>query len=326
MRINKFLVFEKGMTTYIITGSTGLIGGALVEYLRRDEGNKLILPVRNILKAKERFGQSAQIIYIEHDFSSNNPLNINCDIDYIVHAACPTASKYMVECPVETIDVIVNGTRTMLRIAKQCHIKGMVFLSSMEVYGMIDGECNSIDESVQGYVNPLNSRSSYPMAKRLAETICHSYAKEYAVPVVIARLAQTFGPGVDIIHDQRVLAQFTKCAMECQDIVLNTEGRSKRMYLHVSDAVSAIMLLLMKGGKGEAYNVANKETYCSIKEMADLVQKQFCPSIRVVIKKNDTGCYPPDTNLPLSTDKMEQLGWKPQYGLNEMFGSVIGYR
>ena len=309
--------------TFVITGATGLIGGALVEYLLKDGEHKLILPVRNVQKAKQRFDQCAQISYIEHDFSSDGQLNINEDVDYIVHAACPTASKYMVECPVETIDAIVNGTRTMLQIAKQRHVKGMVFLSSMEVYGMIDGECDSIDESVQGYVNPLTVRSCYPMAKRMAETICHSYAKEYAVPVVIARLAQTFGPGVDIIHDKRVMAQFAKCALECQDIVLNTEGRSKRMYLHVSDAVTAIMLLLMKGEKGEAYNVANKETYCSIMEMADFVKNQFCASIKVVVQKNGMGCYPPDTYLPLSTDKMEQLGWKPQYGLNEMFDSVI---
>ena len=312
------------MTTYIITGATGLIGGALVDYLMRDGNNKLILPVRNVLKAEERFGKTPQIIYIEHDFSSNNPLNINGNIDYIVHAACPTASQYMVERPVETIDTIINGTRTMLNLAKQSHIKGMVFLSSMEVYGMIDGECDSIDESVQGYVNPLNARSCYPMAKRMAEAVCYNYAKEYAVPVVIARLAQTFGPGVDIIHDMRVFAQFARCAREHKDIILKTEGRSKRMYLHTFDAVKAIMLLLTKGVEGEAYNVANKNTYSSIKDMAELVKEQFCPSIQVSVLKDEDNCYPPDTNLPLSTSKIEELGWEPQYGLPEMFASIIG--
>lgn len=312
------------MTTYIVTGATGLIGGVLVDYLKRNENNKLILPVRNILKAEKRFGRSAQIIYIEHDFSSNDSLNISGNIDYIVHAACPTASRFMVEHPVETIDTIINGTRAMLQIAQQSHVKRMVYLSSMEVYGMINGECDYIDESVQGYVNPLNVRSCYPMAKRMAEAICHSYAKEYAVPVVIARLAQTFGPGVDITHDMRVFAQFARCARDHQDIVLKTDGRSKRMYLHTFDAVKAIMLLLTKGLEGEAYNVANKNTYSSIKDMAELVKEQFCPSIHVVVQKDEDNCYPPDTYLPLSTNKIEALGWKPQNGLQEMFASIIG--
>lgn len=311
------------MTTYIITGATGLIGGTLVDYLKRDENNKLILPVRNVLKAKERFGKTAQIIYIEHNFSSNNPLNISDNIDYIVHAACPTASRYMVEHPVETSDTIIFGTRTMLQVAKQSHVKGMVFLSSMEVYGMIGGDCDIIDESMQGYVNPLNVRSSYPMAKRMAEALCYSYAKEYAVPVVIARLAQTFGPGVDISYDMRVFAQFARCARESHDIVLRTDGHSKRMYLHTFDAVKAIMLLLTKGVEGEAYNVANKKTYCSIKEMANFVKERFNPLIQVTIQKDGNNCYPSDTYLPLSTGKIEGLGWKPQYGLIEMFDSII---
>jgi nucleoside-diphosphate-sugar epimerase len=311
------------MATYIITGATGLIGGALVDYLRKDENNKLILPVRNVLKAEEMFGKTAQIVYIEHDFSTSNQLNIDENIDYIVHAACPTASKYMTECPVETIETIINGTRTMLQVAKKLKVKGMVFLSSMEVYGIVPCDNGNIDESVQGYVPILSTRSSYPVAKRMAETLCHSYAKEYSVPVAIARLTQTFGPGVDISHDMRVFAQFAKCACEGRDIVLKTEGRTKRMYLHTYDAVNAIILLLTKGVWGEAYNVANQDTYCSIREMADFVRARFCPSINVVIRKNDDNYYLPEMYLPLLTDKIENLGWRPRYGLSEMFSAII---
>ena len=311
------------MTTYIITGATGLIGGALVDYLQNNPDNRLILPVRDVLKAKDRFGTSSQLSFIEHDFSLPNQLDIKVDVDYIVHAACPTSSQYMAESPVETIDTIGNGTCTMLQVAKQSHVKGMVFLSSMEVYGTFPMDIGLIDESMQGYVPLLNARSSYPVAKRLAETICHSYAKEYSVPVVIARLTQTFGPGVDIAHDMRVFAQFARSACARQDIVLNTEGRTQRMYLHTFDAVNAIMLLLAKGTMGEAYNVANKDTYCSIREMAEFVKENFCPSISVIVRKNENHFYLPEMHLPLSTERMERLGWKPQYGLKEMFQSVI---
>jgi nucleoside-diphosphate-sugar epimerase len=310
------------MTTYIITGATGLIGGMLVDYLRKDKNNRLILPVRNVMKAKDRFGSDLQLSFVEHDFSSKAQLAINEDVDYIVHAACPTASRYMAESPVETIDTIVNGTSTMLQVAKQSHVKGMVFLSSMEIYGTLSGE-SPVDESMQGFVPLLNVRSSYPIAKRLAETLCHSYAKEYAVPVCIARLTQTFGPGVDVASDMRVFAQFARCARDGKDIVLNTEGRTMRMYLHTADAIDAILLLLTKGTMGEAYNVANKETYCSIRGMAEFVKENFCPSIKVLVRKNDTKFYLPEMLIPLSTDKIEGLGWKPKYGLKEMFGSII---
>ena len=310
------------MTTYIITGATGLIGGALVEYLLKKSENKLILPVRDVQKAELRFGQSGQIVYVEHDFSLPNQLKIKGDVDYIVHAACPTSSRYMAESPVETINTIVNGTRTMLQVAKQSHVKGMVFLSSMEVYGTIHGD-SPINESVQGLVPLLNARSSYPVAKRLAETLCYSYAKEYYVPVCIARLTQTFGPGVDVARDMRVFAQFARCARDSKDIVLKTEGRTMRMYLHTADAVDAILLLLTKGVVGEAYNVANKATYCSIREMAEFVKETFCSSMKVLVQKSDHNFYLPEMYLPLSIDKIESLGWKPKYGLKEMFSAMI---
>ena len=311
------------MATYIITGATGLIGGALVDSLQNDPDNRLILPVRDVLKAKDRFGTRSQLSFIEHDFSLPNQLNIKVDVDYIVHAACPTSSQYMAESPVETIETIVNGTRTMLQVAKQSHVKGMVFLSSMEVYGTFPMDISLIDESMQGYVPLLNVRSSYPVAKRLAETLCYSYAKEYSVPVCIARLTQTFGPGVDVARDMRVFAQFAKCARDKTDIVLKTEGRTMRMYLHTADAVNAILLLLTKGVAGEAYNVANKATYCSVREMAEFVKENFCSSIKVIVQKSNNNFYLPEMYLPLSTDEIENLGWEPQYGLKEMFSAVI---
>ena len=53
-----------------------------------------------------------------------------------------------------------------------------------------------LTEDAQGFLNPMDVRSSYPMAKRAAETLCHNYAKEYGTHIKVARLAQTFGAGV----------------------------------------------------------------------------------------------------------------------------------
>ena len=96
-----------------------------------------------------------------------------------------------------------------------------------------------------------------------------------------------------------------------------------RMYLHTADAVDAILLLLTKGVVGEAYNVANKATYCSIREMAEFVKENFCSSMKVMVQKSDHNFYLPEMYLPLSIDKIESLGWKPKYGLKEMFSAMI---
>ena len=94
----------------------------------------------------------------------------------------------------------------------------MVYLSSLEVYGTPEKDADLITENDYGYIEPLSVRSSYSEGKRMVECLCASYAHEYSVPVKIARLSQTFGPGV-AYEDGRVFAEFARCALEQRDIV-----------------------------------------------------------------------------------------------------------
>ena len=90
--------------------------------------------------------------------------------------------------------------------------------------------------------------------------------------VKTARLAQTFGAGVTA-DDNRVFAQFARNIIAGEDIVLHTTGELSRCYCYTVDAIEAILFILLKGEDGEAYNVANEDTYCSIYEMASVLQQ-----------------------------------------------------
>ena len=82
-------------------------------------------------------------------------------------------------------------------------------------------------------------------------------------------------------------------------------------------------MILLCGENGEAYNIANKESYISIRDMANLVRDGFNPSIDVVITPKDNQGYAPETKLKLDTNKVENLGWRPRFDLKEMFGRLI---
>ena len=122
----------------------------------------------------------------------------------------------------------------------------MVYVSTLEMYGTVLDDSKPLTEDCQGYLDPMQARSSYPMAKRAAECLCHAYSKEHGVRVMTARLAQTFGEGITE-NDNRVFAQFARSARADEDIVLHTEGKLCRCYCYTADAVEAMKQILANG-------------------------------------------------------------------------------
>ena len=304
-----------------ITGATGLIGSILVKCLdalntRHSLGMTIYGIVRNTNKTHSLFAtQSSNVIIVPiNDFGTLETSLIGSNIHYIIHAAAPTASAYFVNKPVETFEGVVELTKFVLERAMDLHCESMVYLSSLECYGEILDDTEFVTEENQGYVDPLNARSSYSMGKRAAECLCYSYFCEYGTPVKIARLAQTFGAGVSS-DDNRVYAYIAKSVINGTDVVLKNDGLSQRNYCYTIDSVDAILRILTIGKDGEAYNVANEQTYISVRDMVAMVLNEYSPQNKLVINSGDTSCYPPNTKVKMSSQKIESLGWKAQYNL-----------
>jgi nucleoside-diphosphate-sugar epimerase len=316
----------------LVTGATGLVGSMMVKALaclnRKRELHMTIHPmIRNREKAKKMFGALAEredIRFLEGDI--RKPIQTDAPIDYIIHGASVTASKTFVTQPVETITTAVGGTEQLLRLAHEKKAKGMVYISSMEAFGITDPALPCVREENLGYIDVMNVRSCYSESKRMCEVLCASYAHEYQVPVKVARLAQTFGAGVSK-DEGRVFAQFAKSAMTGTDIVLHTKGESTGNYCYTGDAVLGILTILLKGNSGEVYTVANPSTTIKIKDMAQLVCDTLADcKIKVIFDIPEdalTYGYAPDVAMHLNSDKLQSLGWKPVYDLPQMYERLI---
>lgn len=316
-------------STVMVTGATGLLGGQIVKTLAcfnrmKNTDIQIIAYVRNAKKAQDMFGhlvERGDVTVVEGDI--NEKISGVEKADYIIHAASATSSKYFVTNPVETIKTAIDGTINVLEFAKEKgNLKGMVYLSSLEVYGTPTEGKKNIKEEDYGYIDIINTRSSYSEGKRMVECICASYAAEYQVPVKMARLSQTFGPGVEY-NDGRVFAEFARCAIEKKDIVLHTQGNTVRTYCYIKDAVSALLYVMLEGKEGEAYNVTNKDTAISIKDMAQMVADTVGEGkIKIVIdipKDIASFGYNPEMVICLDSSKLESLGWSATVGLQEMY-------
>lgn len=329
-------LFEKGFegSTFLITGATGLIGSlclkAIIEFNRKYENKiKVKAFARNPMKVldifKDAMNEKNEIPYIDffyQDISQPIPETVQCD--YMIHTANSTRSNILKNNPVEVMDSIYMGTKQVLEYARQHKVKGIVYLSSMEVFGKVDLE-ERVDESYLGALDLQNVRSCYPEGKRFAELLCKSYFSEYGIPVKIARLSQTFGAGI-LRGENRVFAQFARSAIQKKDIVLHTEGKSIGNYCYTADTIRAILLLLISGENGNVYTVVNEETTRTILDMAKMVADKFSDGKSKIVldipKENSFG-YAPETKLKLSSKKMNDLGWEASVRLEDMYRRMI---
>jgi nucleoside-diphosphate-sugar epimerase len=320
------------MKTYLITGVTGYIGSMITRYLLSkdlddQDSIRIIAIVRDMDRARSLF--SDHIFYVQADITDFTTISsIYGDFDYIIHCASTTKSAQMISNPVETVSGIVSGTQNILELAKRCNVKSMIYLSSMEIYGNIDCSAgHKVTEDELGELDIFNTRSCYPLAKRMAEHYCYVYYKEYAVPVKIARLSQTFGAGI-LAGETRVFAQFADAALNKKDIVLHTAGDSVGNYCDIQEVIDAIMLLIREGKNGEAYNVVNEDNTMTIREMAKLVAGRVAKGdicVTYDIPKENSYGYAADTGIRLSGSKLQAIGWKAKKGLEEMFDDLIKY-
>lgn len=325
-------------STVLVTGATGLVGSALIRTLLavnriRSARIRILAMVRNPQKARLLFGDDLddpQLHLIVADLSGDvsGAFSDIGRIDWIFHAAAVTSSKTMVSEPVRTIHTALEGTDRMLRLAGEKKCRGMVYLSSMEVYGDVSRfalDVTDVREEDIGYLDPLNVRSDYPESKRMCENLCVAYASQYQVPVKIARLAQTFGAGI-LPGENRVFAQFARSVLYGEDIVLHTKGLSEGNYCYLRDTVQALLILAVRGKSGQAYNIANEKSHTTIAAMAQMVCDRIAGGkIRVVfdIPKDNVFGYAADAHMKLNADRMRALGWEPQVGLEESYRRLI---
>ena len=304
------------MPRTLVTGGAGFLGSHLCEYLL-NKGHEVICMDNLITGTKDNISdiKSKKFQFVEHNVSEF--INLEGELDYILHFASPASPIDYLELPIQTLKVGALGTHNALGLAKAK--KAVFFLASTsEVYG--DPLIHPQPEDYWGNVNPIGPRGVYDEAKRFAEAITMAYHRTHGINTKIIRIFNTYGPRMRI-NDGRAIPNFLKQALTGKDLTIYGDGSQTRSFCYVSDLVEGIYRLLTSD-QNNPINIGNPNEM-TIKEMADKILQATNSKSKITyvpLPEDD-----PKVRQPDITRAKKYLNWEPVVGLGEGLQSTLKY-
>lgn len=262
---------------FLISGGGGFIGSYFIDLLKFCNDNIFLEPVTAICvdnfvtgvpERIEHIKDNENLVLLNADISK--PIKIDNDIDYIINAASIASPALYRKYPIKTLETNVLGLKNLIELGMKKNVKSFLNLSSSEIYGDPDASHIPTREDYNGNVSCTGPRACYDESKRLGETMCVNYYKEYKVPIKSARPFNVYGPGLKL-NDKRVIPDFFNDAIHKRKIQILSDGTPTRSFCYISDAVKGFMLVLLSEFDGEAFNIGNDKTEISMRGLAELI-------------------------------------------------------
>lgn len=311
-------------STILLTGCAGFLGFYFMNFFahyKKELNIKEIIGLDNFLVGKPNWLKA-----IEGEISLHTFNVITDDIasikgaenaDFVYHMASVASPKFYRMYPLETLDSNISGLRRLLDFYCEKKLKGFVFYSSSEIYGDPTPENIPTPETYWGNVSCIGPRACYDEAKRVGETICFLFHKQYQMPIRIIRPFNNYGPGMRL-NDARVPADFAKAVFENQDITMLSDGSPTRTFCYIADAIVGHLKVLLHHDF-DFFNIGMDKPEISIKELAAIYEtagkKVFDYSGTVSFAQSDDRDYlvnNPNRRCPDLTKARTVLGYNPR--------------
>jgi UDP-glucuronate decarboxylase len=239
--------------------------------------------------------------------------------DGIFNLACPASPKAYQRDPIQTMRINVVGTDNLLARATDLGAK-LVQASTSEVYG--DPEVHPQTENYFGHVNLNGPRSCYDEGKRAAETLCSDYARHRGSDARIARIFNTYGPGM-ALDDGRIISNFVTQALRGEPISIYGDGTQTRSLCYVEDTVDGLIRLYLAPDIGPApINIGNTDEL-TVAEIAAMILEATGSQSRVdhlPLPEDD-----PRQRRPDISRARDRLGWAPRITIDEGIARTVAH-
>ena len=250
------------------------------------------------------------------------------NVDEIWHLASPASPPLYKARRLETLRLGTRALDLVLELAAEQGSR-VLFASSSEVYGDPGPDQWEQGETYNGNVSPIGPRSCYDEAKRAGEAFCAAAVHELRVEVRIARIFNSYGPGM-LPEDGRLVPMLLGALARGRRFEVRGTGMQTRSFSYIDDTVSGLFALMRAGARAtdlqgwhesetvpRPINVGNDRDELSILDLLKLCQRLFEPTHGFeVIDAPAEDVHDPRRRRPY-LERLRALGWEPRVDLSD---------
>ena len=302
----------------LVTGGAGFIGSNFVHHVLTEHDDDEVVTLDALTYAGSKDNLDGVLDNPRHEFVEGDirdrelVTELVADVDAIVNFAAESHVDRSIEGAKPFVSTNVQGTQTLLDAANDTDIDRFLQISTDEVYGQIlDGKFAEDD--------PLNPRNPYAATKAGADLLAQSFQTTHDLPVVITRTSNNFGPRQ---HPEKLIPKFIQNAAAGKSLPVYGDGSNVREWIYVEDNCRALDVVLRDGDIGEIYNIGSHTEKTNLEVTEAILDAVGADDDLIEFVEDRAGH---DQRYALETEKIEALGWEPEYTFEEGLERAVQY-
>lgn len=302
----------------LITGGAGFIGSNFVHYLLNEYEDNEVITLDALTYAGSKDNLDGVLDDPRHEFVEGNirdrelVSDLVADIDVIVNFAAESHVDRSIDGAKPFVSTNIQGTQTLLDAATEADIDRFLQISTDEVYGQIlDGKFAEDDQ--------LNPRNPYAATKASADLLAQSFQTTHDLPVVITRTCNNFGPRQ---HPEKLTPKFIQNAADGKSLPVYGDGSNVREWIYIEDNCRALDVVLREGTVGEVYNIGSHTEKTNLEVTEEILNAVGASEDLIKFVEDRAGH---DQRYALETEKINALGWEPEYTFEQGLNRTVDY-
>ncbi len=304
---------------YIVTGCAGFIGSSVVDRLL-GMGHK-VTGIDNFSTGQRRFIEDALNNHAFHIFEGNI-----LDLpkltewfrggDCVIHLAANADVRFGTDRPRRDLEQNTIATYNVLEAMRANGIKKIAFSSTGSVYGE-----SALVPTPEDGPFPIQT-SLYGASKAAGEGLISAYCEGFGFQSYIFRFVSILGERYTHGH---VFDFYQKLKSDPTRLPVLGNGKQRKSYLYVQDCIDAILLAMDKApDKVNIFNLG-VDGYCEVNDSIGWICAELGVTPAMEFTGGDRGWVGDNPFIFLDTQRIQALGWKPKFGIQEGVIKTVNY-